>query len=242
MEQFTHRHALEQWKHYAVDQSGYVADENPFSNKSIIRAMQEVRATEVKTALQLGMDLSEFMVQTLPCVEVQELDRNECPCAPASGCYWLRSKVELPRYCKLISVTGIVANSENPRFTFIKWDRFQYIPKARTKSVRNGRYWTVRDSGGEGPYLYLYGDRNLKQVAISAIWEDPMWVDSFPKCGTEDLESKCNPLDVDFHTDAWMRDTIISKSWQKLLAARQASRIDALNDDNSTPMPQQRRG
>lgn len=233
METFTHRHALEQWKHYAIDRSGYVPDENPFSNKSIIRVLQEVRATEIKLALNQGLDLTEFMVQTLSCIEVEELDRNECPCAPASGCYWLRSKVELPRFCKDISVTGIVANGENPRFTFIKWDRFQYIPQSRNRTMRKGRYWTIRDSGGEGPYLYLYGDRFLKQVAMSAIWEDPMGVEAFPKCGTEDINAKCNPLDVDFHTDAWLRDIVISKAWQKLLPVRAGSQLDTLNDDNS---------
>jgi len=230
-ENYTHRHALEQWKHYAIDQAGYVADENPYSNKSVIRAIQEVRANEIKLALKQGEDLSEFMVQVLPCVEVCELDRNECPCAPASGCYWLKSVCELPRYCKMISVTGIVANGENPRFTFIKWDRFQYIPISRNKSMRNGLYWTIKDTGGDGPYLYLYGSRFLEMVSISAIWEDPMEVEAFPKCGEENLEALCNPLDVDFYTDAWLRDIILNKTWQKLLPIRTAAGFDGLNDD-----------
>jgi len=236
---YTHRHAIEQWKHPPIDQSGYVMDENPWSNKSIIRNIQEVRATEIKIALKRGESLSEFMVQVLPCVEVCELDRNECPCAPASGCYWLKSKCEIPRYCKMISVTGIVANGDNPRFSFIKWDRFQYIPKSRNKTMQKGLYWTIKDSGGDGPYLYLYGNRNLEMIAISAIWEDPMCVEAFPKCDEVDPKALCNPLDVDFYTDAWMRDIIISKTWQKLLPVRAVAKFDLINDDTSSNNPLQ---
>lgn len=229
---YTHRHAVEQWKHYAIDQSGYVPDELNYSNLSIVRNLQETRVGEIKMALETGQELSEFMVQVLPCVEVCELDRNECPCAPASGCYWLKTKCAIPRFCKMISVTGIVANGENPRFAFIKWDRFQYIPKSRSKSVQKGMYWTIKDTGEDGPYLYLYGDRFLETIAISAIFEDPMCAESFPKCGEENIEALCNPLDVDFYTDAWMRDMVISKSWQKLLTVRSAATQDLLNDDN----------
>lgn len=237
MNNYTHRHAIEQFKHYAIDQSGYVVDESPYSNKSIIRNIQEVRASEIKMALDLGKDLSEFMVQVLPCVELEEMDRNECPCAPASGCYWLKTKSEIPRYCKLISVTGIVASGDNPRFSFIKWDRFQYIPKSRNKSMQRGLYWTIKDSGGKGPYMYLYGDRFFETIAISAIWEDPMDVEAFPKCGKRNMDAYCNPLDVDFYTDSWLRDIIISKTWQKLLPIRAAAGFDGQNDDTAGNNP-----
>jgi hypothetical protein len=232
METYTHRHALEEWKHYPIDQSGYIVDELPYSNKSVIKVLQQVRASEIKSALRLNEPLSEFMVQVLPCVEVCEIDRNDCPCAPASGCYWLKTKHEIPRYCKMISITGIVANGENPRFSFIKWDRFQYIPKSRNKTMREGLYWTIKDSGGDGPYLYLYGNRFLEAVAISAIWEDPMCVEAFPKCGETDVKALCNPLDVDFYTDAWLRDVIISRAWQKLIPIRGQAGADMLEDDN----------
>lgn len=227
---YTHRHALEDWKHYAVDQSGYVSDENPYSAKAIIRTLQEVRSGEVIAALNIGREITEFMVQTLPCVEVEEMDRNECPCAPASGCYWMKTKIAIPKYIRAISVTGIVANGDNPRFSFIKWDRFQYIPESRNLTMRNGMYWSIRDTN-EGPYLYLYGNRFIETISISAIWEDPMEVAAFPSCGEVNMEAYCNPLDVNFHTDAWLRDIIISKAWQKLLSVRQAAILDAQNDD-----------
>lgn len=230
MEVTTVRHALERWKHYAIDSSGFVSDDSGYSNKAVVAQLLDSRANITGDALEFGKNVSEFMVQTLPCVEVVELDRNKCPCAPASGCYWLKTKAEIPKFIKMISVTGIVANSEMPRFNWIKWDRFQYIPKARLKSTQKGRYWTIRDTG-EGSYIYLYGDRFLQSIAVSAIWEDPMCAAAYPSCGEVNINAKCNPLDVNFHTDRWMLDLVISDSWQKIISKRQSARTDLINDD-----------
>lgn len=237
MESYTHRHALEAFKHLALDQTGYSTDELPWSNKYIIYKMLEIRATEMEIALEAGIGISEFSLQTLGCLPVSEMDRSECPCAPASGCYWLKSEVPLPRPIRILSVTGVVANTDNPRFTFIKWDRFQYIPTSRSASTRNGRYWTIRDKGAEGAYLYLYGDRDLEMVTITGVWENPMEVEAFPSCGEVDLQSKCNPLDVDFYTDAAMRDRIIDLTVQKLIPVRQAAMADLKNDDTFRSNP-----
>lgn len=239
MEAYTHRHALESFKHVSLDKSGYHPDELPWSNKYLIYKMLEVRAGAMEVALDAGKGISEFSLQTLPCVEMVEMDRSECPCAPASGCYWLKSKEPLPRPVRITSVTGTVANSENPRFTFIKWDRFQYVPKSRNVSTRNGRFWTIRDTGSEGAYLYLYGDRFLELVSVSGIWENPMHAEAFASCGEVDLGAKCNPLDVDFYTDASMRDRIVDITWQKLLPVRAAAGEDMKNDDFSGNSPVQ---
>lgn len=138
----------------------------------------------------------------------------------------------------MISVTGIVANAENPRFAHIKWDRFGYIPESRNISMRNGNYWTIRETK-DGPYLYLYGNRFLDEISISAIWEDPIAVEAFSNCDEVNINAICNPLDVDFYTDAWLRKLIIAKSWQSLLAAKSAVVPDKPHDDKfggiSTP-------
>lgn len=235
----THRHMIEQWKQYPLDRTGYLSDELPVSNKSLIRDMLDIRANEIRTALFNGVKLSEYMVQTIDCIKMKEVDRAEHPSAPASGCYWLKSEQPIPIYIKMMSVTGVVVNSDMPRFDFIKWDRFQYIPKSRSATMANGRYWTIRETS-EGPYLYLYGDRFLETVALSGIWEDPISVDQFPRCGVVNEEAICNPLDVNFYTDAWLRKLIIARSWETLLAARNSSQVDIINDDKSVTLTQGR--
>lgn len=231
----THRHQIEKIKHLLVDPTGYVPDENPWSDLYLVRNLQESRASVLKNALSRGAIVSEHNVQTLSCVEVTELDRNECPCAPASGCYWLRSDKPIPREIKITSVTGIVANNENPRFQYMKWERFQYIPKARYQSTRTALYYTIRTTTDKENHIYLYGNRFLSSIAISGIWEDPMLAAAYPKCGEKQIEAYCNPFDVNFYTDLNYIDQIVQMSVQKL-QPRSTTTPDPRNDDTYKPL------
>lgn len=229
----THRKQLEKIKHLIIDSTGYVVDELPWSDWFIIKTLQETRASVIKEALLRGEILSEQNVQTLPCIELTEVDRNECPCAPASGCYWLRTDDVIPREIKLISVTGIVANGDNPRFTYMKWDRFQYIPKARLESTQKGFYYTLRTTSDKDTRIYLYGSRFLQSIAISGIFEDPMATAAFPKCGEKDIKAFCNPMDVNFYTDINLIERVIQLTIQKILPPRSTTQTDPRNDDQS---------
>lgn len=243
MDSYSHRMAVEYFKHQVIDSTGMPSDDLPFSELAIVKSLQESRANIIAQTLRSGQaEISEYMVQTLPCVQLREMDRNECPCAPASGCYWLRSVEPLPTPIRTMSVTGIVASQSNPRFEYLKWDRFQYIPTSRVYSMRKGRYYTFRTIQDKTTYLYLYGDRFLEECTISAIWEDPISAAQYPNCGKVDTQALCNPLDVDFYTDAWMRESVINVTIQKMLSTRAAASADILNNDlpNLPSAPQTR--
>lgn len=228
---YTFRTLVEKFKHVPGDGSGYLSDDFAWSDEAIIKDLLEIRASTIDDYLSIGKNLSDQVIQVLPCVEVEEHDRNECPCFIPSGCYWLKTKLPIPKFIKITSVTGIVANADMPRFSPIKWDRIQYIPNHRIASVKNGLYWTTRDSG-EGRYLYLYGNRDLEKIAVSGIWENPMEAAAFPNCGIVDKEALCNPLDVEVFTDIKLLDRIMQTAWSKLLPVRQTAPVDIKNNDN----------
>ena len=232
----THRDQFEKIKHLIIDRTGYVPDELPWSDLYLTRKLQESRAIVLKEQLRRGTLISEHSVQTLPCVELEEADRNECPCAPESGCYWLRTVDFIPREIKIISVTGIVANGENPRFEYMKWDRFQYIPKARYQESSNRMYYTIRTSTDKQPRIYVYGNRFIKIIAISAIFEDPMLAAAFPKCGEKQIEPYCNPFDVHFYADVNLIGSIIDLTLQKIIPPRSTAPTDPRNDDTHLPL------
>lgn len=227
IEVYTHRKAVEAFLHFIADKTGYVVDETSYSKKALKEHLLQSRALIVREELEMGDDVSENMVQTLPCVEMVEADRNECPCQPASGCHWLRSIEPIPRAIKLISVSDTLAKQT---FEFVKWDRMQYKVKSRIKSLREGKYYTIRDTS-EGAYIYVYNNRFLENIAVSAIFEDPTHAAAFPKCGEVNLEALCNPLDVDFYTDSYLRDVIFKDAWQTISQVRQAAGLDLFNDD-----------
>lgn len=232
MSDFTHRDAVETFKHPPGDVTGYIPDDSVWSDKFILQNLQEIRSAAMKDILNTGDSISEFCFQTLGCVELVEVDRNECPCAPASGCYWLKTKRSIPTPIRVVSITGVVAQGENPRFSQIEWDKFQYIPKARIESMRNGKFWAMKNTHDKEFHIYLYGDRFLEQVSITALFENPIHAAQFESCGVVDIEAKCNPMDVGYYTDAWIRDIVMRTAWQKLLPVRQAAPADQLNNDN----------
>lgn len=228
----THRLLIEEFKHPPGDVSGYLSDDFSWSDEAIIRYLLDKRTELIKAALSTGKGVSDQVVQPLPCVEVEEHDRNDCPCMPPSGCYWLRTKTEIPKYIKISSVTGVTTSKQMPRFSYKRWDTLQYVPTDRIPSVRNGRYWTTKDFGS-GRYLYLYGDQFIETITISGIWENPMEAAAFPVCGVQNKEALCNPLDVNIFTDGDLKTNILKLAWQELLPVRQIAQEDRKNNDNS---------
>lgn len=232
MENYTNRKVIEKFKHPPLDSSGFLTDDLAWSDESILRDLFEIRSLVVSELIDNGKSVSDQMIQTLNCVELKETDRNECPCNPASGCYWLKSVLPLPKFIKVLSVTGTSAHEKMERFSYIRWDRAQYISKSRTRAQREGLYWTIKDIG-DSPYLYVYGNTFLERISISGLWENPTEVEAFPSCGQRDKNAVCNPLDVDFHTDIKLIDKIIQIAWSKLLPVRQQAPTDIKNNDNT---------
>lgn len=214
------------------DADGFISDDNSWSDEFIVREWLSGRSDAAKQFLKAGESLSDQMVQVLGCVEVEEEDRNECPCAVPSGCYWLKTKSPVPKFIQITSVTGIVASADSPRFSYIKWDRIQYIPGHRTGAVRNGLYWTTRDTGA-GRHLYLFGNRDLEKIAVGGIWEDPMEAAAYPRCGVVDSTKLCNPLDTDIYTDDNLVNLVLQAMHSRLIPVKQTAPTDLVNNDNS---------
>lgn len=237
IENFTIRKAVEAFLHYVADSQGYVVDDTAYSKKAVKDHLLNSRMTVTKQKLNdTGFHPSEMMVQTLPCVELVEADRNECPCQPASGFYWLRTVEPIPEMIRTTSVTTTLAkgHEDDETFQFVKWDRFKNLMTSRIKSLRRKRYYTIRDTSA-GPYLYIYNDRFLENAAISAIFAEPAHAAAFPKCGEVNLDALCNPLDVDFYTDRDLIDMILKDAAPTAAQLRGIAPRDVVEDDRHGP-------
>jgi hypothetical protein len=229
---YTHRAIVEKFKHNAVDQSGFVSDDDTWSDEFLIKEFLDLRTLLTKQYLAAGKSCSTKMVQTLGCVKVTEEDRSTCPCSIPSGCYWLKSEKPIPSFIKILSVTSTIVHGDMLRFSPIGWDKLQYIPNSRSNFAKKGKYWTTRDTGN-GTFLYLYGDRDLQEIQVTGIFENPMEVAVYPSCGLVDKKALCNPLDVDFHTDRELVTQILDSAYQRLIAVRSSAKEDVKNNDSS---------
>lgn len=226
MDSFTLRDGIEYWLSLGAEDTEFVSDDLKYSKKAILHHLLDTRATLIHEALRKGEPLSETMIQTIPCMDLCEVDRVECPTIPKSGCTWLKSALPLPPYIRIFSVTDVLGKK---RFDFVKWDKIKYKSESRTPS--KAQFYTIRDTG-DCSYLYIYGDDFMKKAAVSAIFQEPQCAAAIG-CGEEIVEVKCNPLDVKFYMDAHMRDRMFKLAWASILKINQSIIGDIFNNDMS---------
>lgn len=224
--------AISAFKHWALTTDGKLSDDLPVSDLAITRKLVEARAQVISQYLEMGVTLSKEVEQTLDCVSMEEVPAAEAPCAPPSGCTWRRTVTPLPSDLIIRSVTGMVAGKDNPRFSWIEWDKFQYVQESRLAPMRKARWFTLRDTG-EGYHLYLYNEDFLEKITITGIWSNPIEAAQYPKCGKINTTALCFPKQVPFHIDRKLANLIFETAIQIGLTKRQFSQTDVVNDDQA---------
>lgn len=206
------------------DRSGGVSDDTHWNSPwSIVDQLLLTRATEIQKLILLGENVGEGTIQTINCIEMEEVDKADCPSAPPSGCTWLKSKCTIPKTLKIISVSDI---SGNETFAHVDWDKEKYKAKSRIKSLRSKKRYTFKDTG-EGLHIYILNDCYLKLISLSAIFEDPYCAATF--CG-QNKELTCNPLETPFKTDKSLLDRIIRTAWATLPQLKASAGFDWNSD------------
>lgn len=223
----TNEEAISFFKTFAVDKSGYAPDDFGYSSKAIIQLLYNNRARVVKEYIDSKMPLSHQTIQTLPCIKLEEADMIEDLKIERSGCVWLRSVDPLPTTIKSFSVSSLIGNQS---FDYVEWDKLRHKLNSRHKGTRDGKYWTYRDTG-DGLRLYILNTEYLESVTQSAVYENPILADQFPKCGETDQYKICNPLNLDFHTQEDLVERIMTKTMVEYLQRVRAMNTDLFNDD-----------
>ena len=81
----TNRAIVEKYLHIVNDLTGFNSDDLTWSKYAIFCELQKKRAVELKRYIKKqAYDLNDAF-QILPCVDLIEVDRHECPCVPETG-------------------------------------------------------------------------------------------------------------------------------------------------------------
>ena len=75
---------------------GASSDDSRLSNRFIYNKMLTVRSMLISNEAKKKQRISQLNYQTIPCIELVEVPKHECPCIPPQGCTILRSKYRLP--------------------------------------------------------------------------------------------------------------------------------------------------
>jgi hypothetical protein len=233
----TNREVIQGYRLFAADKSGKLSDDNSWSTRLVLFFLNMYKSKLIFEKRVGEGSINQFNVQTIPCIEMVRLDIQECPCAPLTGTYFAKSLYPVPRP---IGGKFIVVNSTtgSEKYDYTRWESFKDIVNSRIPAERYKPYYTLKNiNSPDKVHLYVLQKENLKLGSISAVFEDPLEVASFPACG-QLSKNLCNPLEEDFVIDRELLPVVYELTFQKLINIKQATGSDIITnniDDTSVP-------
>lgn len=240
----TIREAVEAFRLFYEDRSGRPSDDFAYPPKLIYYYLN-LYAQSVSYENRMSKSINnmdEGILLTIPCVELVKADVVECPCAPASGCTFLKSVHKIPKLLDGLPLSVVTLGSECDNcdgemreFDYVRWTNFSYKLNTRLEAQKRGLFYTMKNIDSNN-HLYVYTNsqfKDLKAVSVSGIFKNPLEVAAFPMCG-EMEKYICNPLDKEFIIEEELQPKVFAQVFDMLSRFKDMSRVaDILNNDNN---------
>ena len=172
---------------------------------------------------------SQWVYQTIPCIELIQATPYECPCVPPSGCTLLRSKYQIPRPVTALKGDLIQSVSSLDGSLIIDDTTF-----STNKYTQGNKYVSKK------PQRFLYNDylyvtilKQLKVIQMTLIAENPEDVWKYPSFCDADCTDCClSNLERDFPLDSDTTDTVIQLTTNELISIFTQMREDKFNNSS----------
>jgi len=175
--------------------------------------------------------------QTLPCVELIDVDQAEC-CSISTGCLIKRTKEKIPEFLSLAD--GELIEKVGP--TFIVTIPFNIISYKRAEFFGNGRF----DKNSIGVFLYngyMYFISKdtfhlplLEYVNIRGVFRDPMDAEKFKDCDNNPCFSPESEYPLEARLWEFIKTEILSREIPTKLGIKADVRGDNLDNNlDDTP-------
>lgn len=155
---------------YNLLHSGRTNDTEIISYYQIEFIVKNTRNTLIRQDLQKGRTVSENIIQHIYNMKVSPVDTSDNLCTLFTGCYIVRTDLQLPKFLEGIDrdmITSIQPSSiTSQNYTFVPRSRVSYL--GRNKWNKNMPFAFLRDR-----YLYLIADFNTEFVTVEGILENP---------------------------------------------------------------------
>ncbi len=186
---------------------GASSDDSRLSNRFLYSKILTTRALLLSQEAKKKQRISMWNYQTIPCIELIEVPKNECPCIPPRGCSIYRSRHKIPE--PLVGLSGALIQGVYDMDGTIKIDE-QNLNSIRFNS--GNKYATKEPKYFiESGYLYLVGPKKLPIVKMVALFEDPIAVKVFEGyCDNcKDCKKCLDYLEEEFPLDNDMIDALV---------------------------------
>lgn len=220
---------------------GVQSDDSRLYPGHIYSKLASVRAMLIFQKSNKKQIISPWNYQTLPCIQLEMVSPNDCPCVPAIGCKVARTAFRLPEAINnmdgsliqfVSSIEGSIEYSEST------WEEQKY--KGGRKYTKSKSEYYIRDQ-----YLYL----NMKSdspgtISLTGLFLDPILASTFPSICDDCSECQsCDSFyDLDFPIDNELIEPLLQMTTQELVIMFSQLSYDDSNDnkDNIAPVPHQR--
>lgn len=159
-----------------IASSGSNPVEFKIEDSQIIFWVNEIRSMLISQAIQKKQDLSDTWVQSITCVELEQVDASEC-CNVPIGCYILRSKNLIPLTIESWMDNTIIKVTKPTGEIISKSNSFEATYNSYNKYTGVKSNWYLKNG-----YIYITNEQLLETINIYGIFEDPSDLSSFLSC------------------------------------------------------------
>lgn len=224
---------------------GVQSDDSRLSARHIYSKVLTSRARLITQRMDKRQPISQWVYQTLDCVELVKAEPYECPCLPSVGCTILRTKLELPNPLTGIlnghMIQSVTSAEGSVTFSETTWKDKKYSVGAKYTSTKPDFY--IRNN-----YLYITTKDSPKIISITGLFDDPLEAKNFPGvCGSvpckestpEDNCPECaSPLDMELPIEKTMVETLVEMAANELIGVFKQNQEDITNNSVDTPKEQ----
>ncbi len=140
------------------------------------------RAQLIRQAINKGQQPTVAIQQTIPCMNVIQVDKSECPDCQPSGCYILRTEQTLPDFIETYKGTLLLRVKSNEvgsvGISIINYERVPYI---QANSFTEGITKAFLYRG----YIYFLSEVLIDSVTVTGVFEDPADLKNYHDCSGE---------------------------------------------------------
>ena len=200
----------------ALYSKGTPSDDSRLSNRHIYNKLRSIRAMLLSQSLNKKQKVSEWNYQTIPCIELIEIDINECPCTPQTNCKILRSKYKLPK--PLLSLSDVAIKNVSTidrKKIFDKYSLSSHAYKIGNKFTSEKESFFF-----EAGFLYIFSKTPKKVIRLVGLFEDPVEVENYILEFCNDCTDCITCLDylnISFPIDESMIDTVVQLAAEELI-------------------------
>lgn len=190
---------------FNLEGTSRISDDSEIDIEQIYFKIDSTRAFLIRQDQSKGRSLSDNIIQTLPCLEVQQVSASEC-CNINSSCTIMRTKLRIPRPIELyqkdlitrVSGTNILSSSWN----YIPYAQVEY--SGLSKWNKNSTKWFLKDG-----YIYIINPPNLTTITVSGVFERPSDLATYKTCSNQACYSPESEYPISAHMLPTLKQLIL---------------------------------